>query len=73
MNYENLRYFADTWGLVVLAGIFVLMLIFIFRRGTTKKYEAAARIATDAPEHLESDTSKDADRTGSGADAERKD
>lgn len=53
MAYESLRYFADTWGLVVLVVIFGLMLVFIFRRGSTKKYHDAARIPMDAPEQAD--------------------
>jgi len=50
MSYEGLRAFADTWGLVLLAGLFVAMVIWLFRRGSTKEYERAARIPMDAPE-----------------------
>ena len=42
MDYAALRYFADTWVLVFMCVMFVLMLFFIFRRGTTKKYRQAS-------------------------------
>lgn len=55
MNYEALRVFADTWGLLLLIILFLLMLVFIFRRGSTKKYEEAARIPMEASEHPENE------------------
>lgn len=75
MSYENLRYFADTWGLVFLAAIFVLMLVFIFRRGSTKQYKDAARIPMEAPEHLEPGAQSDtnANRPAQPGGAARKD
>jgi len=56
MNYDSLRHFADSWGLLLLAAIFVILLVWLFRRGSTKEYERAARIPMDAPEHPEKDT-----------------
>ncbi|MEM8664977.1 MAG: cbb3-type cytochrome c oxidase subunit 3 [Pseudomonadota bacterium] len=75
MSYENLRYFADTWVLIALFAIFFAMLLFIFRRGSTKKYTDAARIPLEAPEHLEADANPDtnADRAASAGGAARKD
>ncbi|WP_369415098.1 cbb3-type cytochrome c oxidase subunit 3 [Acuticoccus kalidii] len=51
MDYHSLRAFADTWGLLLLAGLFIGMFIFVFRRGSSAQYRRAARIALDAPEH----------------------
>lgn len=50
MNYDSFRHFADTWGLALLVVVFLLMLVFVFRRGSTEKYRRAARIPMDAPE-----------------------
>ena len=50
MSYETLRGFADSWGLLLLAILFVLMLVFIFRRGSTAKYKDAARIPMEVDE-----------------------
>ncbi|WMS44120.1 cbb3-type cytochrome c oxidase subunit 3 [Acuticoccus sp. MNP-M23] len=50
MNYHDFRAFADTWGLVLLALLFVILIVWLFRRGATKEYERAARIPLDAPE-----------------------
>ncbi len=51
MTYETLRHFADSWGLLLLVILFALMLVFVFRRGSSKAYREAARIPLDAPEH----------------------
>lgn len=50
MDYEGLRHFADTWGLLVLGLLFVVIILFLFRRGSTERYRRAARIPMDAPE-----------------------
>ncbi|MEM7694611.1 MAG: cbb3-type cytochrome c oxidase subunit 3 [Pseudomonadota bacterium] len=50
MTYEGLRAFADTWGLVLLAGLFIMMVVWLFRRGASKEYDRAARIPMDADE-----------------------
>jgi len=44
MDYETLRHFADTWGLLALFVIFLFVIGFVFRRGSKKKYEESARI-----------------------------
>ena len=56
MSYHAFRAFADTWGLVILAVIFVILILWLFRRGATRKYEDAARIPMNAPEHPERGT-----------------
>ena len=50
MSYETFRHFADTWGLALLIIVFLAMLLFVFRRGSTEKYRRAARIPMEAPE-----------------------
>lgn len=45
MEYETLRHFADSWGLVYMVAIFVAVLLFIFR----PKAKAYARDAALIP------------------------
>ena len=44
MDYETLRIFADSWGLVYLAAVFVAVVVWAFRPGSKKHYEDAANI-----------------------------
>lgn len=44
MDYETARYLADTWGLLALTLLFVGIVAFVFRPGTTRKYEKDAQI-----------------------------
>ncbi len=44
MNYETMRYFADTWGLLFLFLVFISVIGWVMRPGTGKKYEKNARI-----------------------------
>jgi cytochrome c oxidase cbb3-type subunit 4 len=44
MDYETLRHFADSWGLVYMVTIFVVMLAFVLRPGARKQAEDAANI-----------------------------
>ncbi len=44
MDYDTMRQFADTWGLVFLFGVFVIVLAVVFRPGSSKIYEESARI-----------------------------
>jgi cytochrome c oxidase cbb3-type subunit IV len=44
VEYESMRQFADTWGLLVMALFFVGVLIFIFRPGARKASNDAAHI-----------------------------
>ncbi|MBJ3777488.1 cbb3-type cytochrome c oxidase subunit 3 [Acuticoccus mangrovi] len=50
MSYEGFRHFADTWGLAVTIIVFAVLVLFLFRRGSTERYRQAARIPMDAPE-----------------------
>jgi cytochrome c oxidase cbb3-type subunit IV len=45
--YDLLRHFADTWGLVAMMGVFVIAAGFVFRPGSARHYERAARIPLD--------------------------
>jgi len=44
MDYNEMRHFADIWGLVYLLVIFIAVLVFVFRPGSRRRYEEAARI-----------------------------
>ncbi|MGI9373460.1 MAG: cbb3-type cytochrome c oxidase subunit 3 [Hyphomicrobiales bacterium] len=44
MDYETLRQFADSWGLLFLVLLFVGIIIFVFRPGASKQYEKDAKI-----------------------------
>jgi len=44
MEYENLRHFADSWGLVYLFAMFVIAVLFTFRPGLKKTADDAAQI-----------------------------
>lgn len=44
MLYENLRQFADSWGLLYLVALFVIAILFTFRPGSRKVADEAARI-----------------------------
>ena len=44
MDYETLAHFAQTWGLVYMLVLFVGVLVYALRPGSTKKFDDAARI-----------------------------
>jgi len=44
MDYETLRHAADSWGLVYLVVLFVLVVAFVFRPGGKRMAEDAAQI-----------------------------
>ena len=44
MAYETMRHFADSWGLLAMLVFFLVVVVFVFRRGSRRKYEDAARI-----------------------------
>lgn len=47
MAYESLRQFADSWGLLYLVLIFVVVVAYVFRPGSSRKARDAARIPFD--------------------------
>jgi cytochrome c oxidase cbb3-type subunit 4 len=47
MTYDAMRQFADTWGLVLLAAIFVGVVLFIWRPGSKKLSERLSRLPLD--------------------------
>ncbi|MCB1380252.1 MAG: cbb3-type cytochrome c oxidase subunit 3 [Alphaproteobacteria bacterium] len=44
MSYDTIRHFADSWALVAMFVFFVGVTLFVFRPGSRKQYEEAARI-----------------------------
>ncbi len=44
MTYQDISYFAQTWGLLYLIILFVGMLIYAFRPWAKKKFDNAALI-----------------------------
>ena len=44
MDYDTLRHFADTWGLISLALLFVGIVLFVLRPGAKRKYDENAKI-----------------------------
>ncbi len=44
MEYETLRQFADSWGLLYLFILFVGVILFTFRPGSKKAADEAAQI-----------------------------
>jgi cytochrome c oxidase cbb3-type subunit 4 len=47
MAYETLRQFADSWGLLYLFLIFIVVVAYVFRPGSSRKARDAARIPFD--------------------------
>jgi len=44
MDYNALRHFADSWGLVAMFAFFIVVVVFVFRPGSKQQYDEAARI-----------------------------
>ena len=44
MDYETLRHFADSWGLLFLTLFFIGVVLFAFRPGSRQRAEEAAQI-----------------------------
>jgi cytochrome c oxidase cbb3-type subunit 4 len=44
MSYDLLRSFADSWGLLIMFGFFIGVVIYAFRPGSRKVYDEVARI-----------------------------
>ncbi len=48
MNYNDLRHFADSWGLVVMGVIFLTLIAWPFRKGQRQRnHDAATMIFRD--------------------------
>jgi cytochrome c oxidase cbb3-type subunit 4 len=46
-DYDTMRHFADSWGLVFMLAVFLAVVVWVFRRGSNKHYRDAARIPLD--------------------------
>ena len=44
MNYNDLRHFADSWGLLVMTLIFLTLIAWPFRKGARRRSEEAANM-----------------------------
>jgi len=44
MTFEQVAYFAETWGLIYLSVLFFGVLVYAFRPGAKKKFNDAAHI-----------------------------
>jgi cytochrome c oxidase cbb3-type subunit IV len=49
-TYDTLRHFADSWGLLSMFVFFAATLIFVYRPGSRRRYEEAARIPLNGSE-----------------------
>ena len=47
MNYEVLRHFADSWGLVFMGLVFLCLIGWTFRPGSSRKHENLAQMIFD--------------------------
>ena len=50
MNYSELRHFADSYGLIFLGVVFVLLIGWTFRKGARRHHERAATMIFDEQE-----------------------
>ena len=44
MEYDALRHFADSWGLLFMMVVFVGLVAFVYRKGARRKYDDYAKI-----------------------------
>jgi cytochrome c oxidase cbb3-type subunit IV len=51
MNYDSLRHFADSWGLVMMAVLYVSFVGWTFRKGAAKHNDQAANMIFKDDEH----------------------
>ncbi len=54
-KYTLLRDFADSWGLLAMMAVFLLVLVFAFRRGSAGMHNDAANIPLRGGDDLEDD------------------
>jgi cytochrome c oxidase cbb3-type subunit IV len=51
MNYNDLRHFADSWGLVMMGIIFLILIAWPFRKGASLRNRDAANIIFRDEDH----------------------
>jgi cytochrome c oxidase cbb3-type subunit 4 len=44
MNYNDFRHFADSWGLVMMGILFLILILWPFRKGASQRNDDAANI-----------------------------
>lgn len=44
MNYNDFRHFADSWGLVMMGILFLILILWPFRKGASTRNHDAAHI-----------------------------
>lgn len=47
MNYDALRHFADSWGLLFMTAVFLTLVGWTFRPGAGRNHEQAANMIFD--------------------------
>ncbi|MEY4619951.1 MAG: hypothetical protein RIS65_1123 [Pseudomonadota bacterium] len=52
MNYNDFRHFADSWGLVVMGMLFLVLILWPFRKGASQRNEDAANIIFRDDDHV---------------------
>ena len=53
MNYQDLIYFAETWGLIILASMFLFAVVYAFLPGNREKFERAANLPLENDDLLD--------------------
>lgn len=52
MEYNDVIYFAETWGLLILATMFGIAIVYAFWPGNSKKFEHAANLPLEDDDQL---------------------
>lgn len=55
MNYDSMRAFADSWGLLLMVVVFVGVVFFVFRPHSKKTYDHMSKIPLNDEAPLEQD------------------
>lgn len=53
MNYDALRHLADSWGLIVMGTIFLVLVGWNFRRGAAAHHRQASTMIFENEDHLD--------------------
>lgn len=51
MTYDGMRHFADSWGLLAMGILFLILVLWPFRRGAAERNRAAARMIFEDDEN----------------------
>src|SRR3546814_69488 len=51
MSYDEVRHFADSWGLIVMVAMFLLFVAWPFRKGARRHHDEAANMIFKDDEH----------------------